>query len=90
MQFGDNALPDYADLRAMLRERLGKSHGAQPNDPAKGAAALLALADHPDPPVHFALGFDALGRIAEAMHARLNEYEAYAPMGGATGFTDRP
>lgn len=90
MQFGDNALPDYADLRGMLRERLGKSNGAQPNDPAKGAAALLALADYPDPPVHFALGFDALGRIAEAMHARLGEYEAHAPMGAATGFTDRP
>jgi NAD(P)-dependent dehydrogenase (short-subunit alcohol dehydrogenase family) len=90
MQFGDNVLPDYADLRAILRERLSKSHGAQPNDPAKGAAALLELADHPDPPIHFALGFDAVGRIVEAMHARLHEYESHAPMGAMTEFVNRP
>jgi NAD(P)-dependent dehydrogenase (short-subunit alcohol dehydrogenase family) len=88
MQFGENELPDYASLRVALRERLAKSHGTQPNDPAKGAKALLALADHPDPPTHFALGFDALGRIAEATNARLSEYEMHAPVGAATGIAE--
>lgn len=90
MQFGEEETAGYAELRAVLRDRLGKSHGAQPNDPTKGAAALLTLADHPDPPIHFALGFDALERIADAMNARLREYGAHAPTGAATGFTDQP
>lgn len=88
MQFGANEVADYQGLRQVLRERLAQSNGAQPNDPALGAQALLALADHPAPPTHFALGFDALGRIAEAMHGRLQEYEQYAPMGAATGFKE--
>ncbi|MBN8605576.1 MAG: SDR family NAD(P)-dependent oxidoreductase [Caulobacterales bacterium] len=88
MQFGVNEVADYQGLRQTLRERLAQSNGAQPNDPARGAEALLALADHPDPPTHFALGFDALGRIAEAISGRLREYEQYAPMGAATGFKE--
>lgn len=88
MEFGEHALEAYESLRNTLRERLAKSNGAQPNDPAKGAAALLALADHPDPPLHFALGFDALERIEAAMKGRLDEYAAHAPMGAATRFSD--
>lgn len=88
MQFGSNALDAYTRLRDTLRERLTKSNGAQPNDPVKGAAALLALADHPNPPIHFALGFDALERIDAAMKGRLDEYAAHAPMGAATRFND--
>ena len=90
MQFGDNEVADYQGLRQALRDRLAQSNGAQPNDPILGAEAILALADHPEPPTHFALGFDALGRIAEAMNARLQEYEAHAPMGAATGFKESP
>lgn len=88
MQFGEKETPEYEPLRTLLRERLVQSHGAQPNDPAKGAAALLALADHPDPPLHFALGFDALDRISEALTARLRQYETHAPMGADTRMTD--
>lgn len=86
MQFGAVEIADYTPLRTMLRERLSRSHRAQPNDPIKGAEVLLALADHPDPPTHFALGVDAFGRLSEAISARLTEYETHASMGATTGF----
>lgn len=86
MQFGAVEIADYTPLRKLLRERLNKSHGAQPNDPVKGAQALLALADHPDPPIHFALGFDACARLSEAITTRLSEYETHAAIGAKTGF----
>lgn len=88
MQFGDKQIPAYEALRTGMQARLAKSNGAQPNDPAKGATALLALADHPHPPMHFALGFDALPRITEAMAGRLQQYEALAHIGVATSYPE--
>jgi NAD(P)-dependent dehydrogenase (short-subunit alcohol dehydrogenase family) len=88
MRFASGESEAHRDLRETMRERLAKSNGAQPNDPVRGAHALLALADHRDPPAHFALGFDALPRIAEAMNERLKQYETHAALGAMTRFPD--
>ena len=80
------ALPEYAARRSAMQQGLAQSHGRQPNDPAKGALALLALADHPDPPVRFGLGFDAEARIPPVLEQRLASYRAFFPMGADTAF----
>lgn len=86
LDFAAEPAPGYEGLRDKLREGLARSNNAQPNDPARGAAALLALADHPEPPIHFALGHDALARIRDALGARLEEYETHGAMGANTAF----
>lgn len=83
------ALPEYAQRRSAMTQALARSDGHQPNDPVLGAQALLALADHPDPPLHLALGFDALPRIISALDRRLESYRAFAAMGAGTAFAER-
>jgi NAD(P)-dependent dehydrogenase (short-subunit alcohol dehydrogenase family) len=80
--------PEYDALRARQEEGFARSDGRQPNDPVKGAQSLLALADLPDPPLHFALGFDAETRITSALQRRLQEYRAFAALGADTRFAD--
>ncbi len=79
-------LPHYAAMTEAMETALAKSNGTQINDPVRGADALLALADHPDPPLHFALGADAPERI-EAIFARKREtYARTDPDGTRTRF----
>jgi len=54
------------------------------NDPARGAAVIVALTDLYEPPVHFALGADGYAMITAALQARLAEYERLEGFGGDT------
>ena len=49
---GGCILPAYDPIIGPPRAAFAASHGAQPNDPAKGAEAILAAIDQPDPPLH--------------------------------------
>jgi NAD(P)-dependent dehydrogenase (short-subunit alcohol dehydrogenase family) len=71
----------YQPLRDRLETGLARSNGHQPNDPHKGALALLGLADHPDPPIHLALGHDATDRITSVLETRLADYRAARELG---------
>jgi NAD(P)-dependent dehydrogenase (short-subunit alcohol dehydrogenase family) len=67
--------PDYRaamdPMLALLAEHIGKETG----DPAKVAQVILALAGHPNPPVHLLLGSDAVHYcgLAEAARAAVGE-----------------
>lgn len=74
----------YQPLRDRLESGLARSNGQQPNDPHKGALALIDLADHPDPPIHLALGHDATDRITSVLEARLADYHATRELGSDT------
>ena len=75
---------DYRGMRAEMEEAFARSDGRQPSDPAKAAEQLLALADMPEPPTHFALGDNAFDRIVSALDARLADYARFAPQRGLT------
>ncbi|MGE4528502.1 MAG: oxidoreductase [Rhodospirillaceae bacterium] len=60
MRFGAADIPDYAEVTAAIREGYAQRNHRQPGDPARLAQALLTLADSDDPPVHFAVGSDAV------------------------------
>jgi NAD(P)-dependent dehydrogenase (short-subunit alcohol dehydrogenase family) len=79
-------LPAYAAVTDAMEAALAKSNGAQINDPVRGAEALLALADHADPPVHFALGADAPERIRAILEGRLDACARTDPDGTRTLF----
>jgi NAD(P)-dependent dehydrogenase (short-subunit alcohol dehydrogenase family) len=88
LQWASAAKPEYAARRAAMTAGFEQSNGRQPNDPAKAAEALLALADHPEPPLHFGLGFDAEDRITAVLERRLAEYRARAALGAQTAFVE--
>ena len=83
----ERTLPPYAAMREEMDAGFARSNGAQPNDPARGAAALLRLCDLPDPPRHFALGWNAADRAGEILRGRIAEYEGHSALGRATAFT---
>jgi len=90
LAWADARHPEYQALRQRQEEGFARSHGRQGNDPARGAEALLALVDLPDPPLHFALGLDAEQKIRSVLEQRLSEYQAFAALGSATAFATEP
>lgn len=55
----ENAIPEYETARNSEQSRLDEINGNQPNDPDKGAEALIAISEEKNPPVHFLLGSGA-------------------------------
>ncbi|MBC9912572.1 oxidoreductase [Chitinophaga varians] len=53
-------------------------------DPAKAAKAMVALAQHPTPPVHLVLGSEAIALLKNADKARQAEMEAWLPVSLST------
>ena len=47
------------------------------SDPEKIAAAVVALTDQPEPPLHLVLGSDAIGLLEKSQLARLEEFEKW-------------
>jgi NAD(P)-dependent dehydrogenase (short-subunit alcohol dehydrogenase family) len=68
----EQIIADYDATIGRSRRLLAEHAGREAGDPARAAAALLALADHPDPPLRLLLGEDAL-LYAENKLARQRE-----------------
>ncbi|MFC5183440.1 oxidoreductase [Actinomadura harenae] len=68
-------LPEYADLVGPVRRDLPNSDGAQPGDPVRAAAAIVAALDADETPLRLPLGNDAVDAI-EASLARDREEAA--------------
>jgi NAD(P)-dependent dehydrogenase (short-subunit alcohol dehydrogenase family) len=79
-------LDDYADTVGAARELLRELDGNQPNDPARGAEAIITAIDAADPPLHLALGADAIEAIRAKLDERREELDAWASVGEATAF----
>ncbi|SIT13780.1 oxidoreductase [Insolitispirillum peregrinum] len=62
-------------------------NGKQPGDPRKGALAILQVVASDDPPLHLALGKDAVAVIGQAEQARLAELDRWKDLSTSTDFT---
>ena len=81
-----NAIADYADTAgARLKGTAGYS-GQQPGDPARAAAAMIAVTEHNDPPRHLVLGAFGLDAVMAKLRDTLAEVEAWREVGLATDF----
>jgi len=78
----------YAEATSKLKARMADFARGAANDPAKGAAVILALAELDDPPAHLALGADGYGMVTGALQARLEEYGRFREMAGGTAYAD--
>jgi NAD(P)-dependent dehydrogenase (short-subunit alcohol dehydrogenase family) len=90
---GSLALPartsePYVEAMDTLRARMASFAQRATNDPGKGGAAIVALADLEDPPVHLALGEDGYGMITGALQKRLADYEKNRELGFGTAHVE--
>jgi NAD(P)-dependent dehydrogenase (short-subunit alcohol dehydrogenase family) len=60
VKVGDRVIDDYAEASARQRAFYAERNHNQTGDPVKLAAALVVLADAPEPPLRFVAGTDAL------------------------------
>ncbi len=65
-------LPEYESALSQTRKYYETIGGQQPGDPAQAARAMIALADHPNPPLRLPMGKIALQRIRN----KLSQYES--------------
>ncbi|MEV1328484.1 oxidoreductase [Micromonospora costi] len=67
----------YEDTAGATRRLTGELSGAEPNDPVKGAAAILKVLDSDRLPVRLLLGDDAVDGLREHHEALLTEVAAW-------------
>ncbi|MDQ0140821.1 NAD(P)-dependent dehydrogenase (short-subunit alcohol dehydrogenase family) [Cupriavidus necator] len=78
----------YADTVAAMHEHMASANPQQPGDPAKLAAALLALADSDNPPVRLPLGSDTVHRITAKNRRVESELAAWQALALSTDHDD--
>jgi len=76
----------YADSVGTGIARLDAMAGRQIGDPDKAAAAILALVDAPNPPLHLLLGSDALRRAREKLDAVIDEIDRWETVTRSTDY----
>jgi hypothetical protein len=79
-------IPEFADTLGRQRDALISSHGAQHNDPRKGAEAILTALAADIPPRHLLLGADALALARQQLVALADTFDAWEEVTCGTEF----
>lgn len=82
------AIADYAETAGRRRKEHDTTHGTQPGDPAKAAAAIITAVTADAPPALLLLGTDALSHVGDVLDAERAELEAWRAVSAGTDFTD--
>lgn len=81
-------IADYAATAGAVRDVVPGLNQAQPGDPIKGAAAVLALADAQNPPVRAQLGSDCLAELDRKIGQLQQESAAWRDLALSTDHDD--
>jgi short-subunit dehydrogenase len=76
----------YAPLIGPATEAFTASHGTQPNDPYRGAQAIVAAVEAEHPPLRLPLGAEAFGWLRAYLTGRLVALSAAEELGGDTAY----
>lgn len=79
------AIEDYAETAGKRRKEHDTVHGTQQGDPAKAAAAVLAIVESPNPPSLLVLGRDAYDAVARAERTDLVHWRDFSLSTGIGG-----
>jgi NAD(P)-dependent dehydrogenase (short-subunit alcohol dehydrogenase family) len=79
-------IDDYAETVGATRDFVSQLDGVQPNDPARGAEAIIQAVDSPTPPLRLPLGDQALEAIRAKLDDQRAELDAWADVSRATAF----
>lgn len=82
----NHLIADYAEISGMMIGSMQASHGKQPGDPAKAAAAMIQVVESDNPPLRLALGEDSTNGIAQKLDAMKAELEAWKSVSLGTAF----
>jgi NAD(P)-dependent dehydrogenase (short-subunit alcohol dehydrogenase family) len=82
----ERTIEDYDASVGANRRILQQHAGHERGDPAKAAQAILAIADHPQPPLRLMLGEDALGYFERKVGQQSAEIEAWNALTRSTDF----
>jgi short-subunit dehydrogenase len=83
-------MSDYAETPAgRFRRFIGDLTGKQPNDPARGARAILKAVAAEDPPLHLALGEDALSVMRKKIASLQQDMAAWEATSASAAFPRR-
>ncbi len=77
-------IPAYAETVGPTRAGVDAMDGTQPGDPRKAAEAIISALATEHPPLHLALGADAVQMIGEAHTARRRDLEAWKELSLST------
>jgi NAD(P)-dependent dehydrogenase (short-subunit alcohol dehydrogenase family) len=78
--------PDYQPTVGAIAARLRSANGTEPIDPDKVARAFLQIAELNEPPLHLALGSDAVDLAAAALQQTSDEDRQWAELGRSVDF----
>lgn len=84
VRYGSTSVADYAAQSADSRATYSSFNHQQPGDPAKLAAVLLQLADHPAPPLRFAAGSDAVAVVDNKIATLRSQLQAWQALSVTT------
>ncbi|WIX75470.1 oxidoreductase [Amycolatopsis carbonis] len=76
--------PAYHATSGELRKMVKSVVGQEPNDPAKGAAAIVKVLESENPPLHFLLGEDALDGLHQHHEALLADVTTWESLSRST------
>jgi NAD(P)-dependent dehydrogenase (short-subunit alcohol dehydrogenase family) len=68
------------------RDRFRDQDGVQPNDPAKGAAAIIATVRAPDAPLRLPLGKEAVARIRTKLEGQIADLDTTEALSLSTAY----
>ncbi|WP_010097440.1 oxidoreductase [Burkholderia ubonensis] len=81
-----DVIDDYDETSGAVRRKAVQLNRNQPGDPAKLAAAMIALVDAPNPPLRLPLGTDTLAAIAAKNAYVAQETETWKALSSSTDF----
>jgi NAD(P)-dependent dehydrogenase (short-subunit alcohol dehydrogenase family) len=84
----ERKIADYDGAARNAERILGDHAGHEPGDPAKVAAAILAIAGAPEPPLQLLLGADAMLYATRQLASFQAEMGQWAKLTLSTGFDD--
>ncbi len=87
MKHAEHAIADYESSAGAFRNSLAERNGRQAGDPRKAAAAILLVAESPEPPLRLLLGPDALRLAGEKLGGLETEILKWAPVSAGTDFS---
>ena len=87
LQHTEQILDDYQETPAgKFRGFINNLSGNQPNDPDKAAEAIIKLIESEDPPLHLALGNDAIKTIQNKIERLQQDVRAWQEVSASTAY----
>ncbi|MFD5567388.1 oxidoreductase [Streptomyces cadmiisoli] len=86
----ERTITDYAATSGAVRDAVPGLNHAQPGDPVKGAAAILAIAAAEAPPLRLQLGTDSADEMNRKVAQLRDEANAWRPLAVSTDHDEVP